>query len=63
MYNYKLQETTSNNIQEKILQTRKEIFELKFKQATEKSTKSHLIKHKKHLLAQLLTMQTELYKN
>lgn len=63
MCTYKLREVTSSNIQEKISQTRKEIFELKFKQATEKNIKPHLIKHKKHLLAQLLTMQTELYKS
>lgn len=63
MCNYKFQKITKNNIQEKILQTRKEIFELKFKQTTEKNIKPHLIKHKKHLLAQLLTMQTESYKN
>lgn len=53
---------TNNNIQEKISQTRKEIFELKFKQATKRNIKSHLIKQKRHLLAQLLTMQTESYK-
>lgn len=63
MCNYKLQEITNNNIQEKISQTRKEIFELKFKKTTEKNIKSHLTKHKKHLLAQLLTMQTELHTN
>nr|YP_009732086.1 50S ribosomal protein L29 [Gracilaria edulis]QHS70613.1 50S ribosomal protein L29 [Gracilaria edulis]UAD85641.1 ribosomal protein L29 [Gracilaria edulis] len=50
---------TKEEIKEKIIEIKKEILELKFKQATKQNIKSHLFKHKKHQLSQLLTIQTE----
>lgn len=47
-------------IHNKILEVKKEIFDLKFKQATKQTVKQHLFKHKKHLLAQLLTLESKL---
>nr|YP_010197022.1 ribosomal protein L29 [Crassiphycus corneus]UAD84826.1 ribosomal protein L29 [Crassiphycus corneus] len=48
---------TINEIEEKIIKLKKEIFELKLKQATRQNVKPHLFKHKKHELAQLLTIK------
>nr|YP_009510892.1 ribosomal protein L29 [Gracilaria gracilis]AXI96565.1 ribosomal protein L29 [Gracilaria gracilis] len=50
---------THNEIQEKIIKLKKEIFELKLKQATRQNIKPHLFKHKKHQLAQLLTIKQD----
>uniref|UniRef100_A0AAU7YRI7 Large ribosomal subunit protein uL29c n=1 Tax=Gracilaria hainanensis TaxID=2871843 RepID=A0AAU7YRI7_9FLOR len=50
---------TPNEIQEKIIEIKKEIFELKLKQATRQNIKPHLFKHKKHQLAQLLTIRQD----
>jgi len=44
-------------LEEKIIKTKKEIFELKFKQATRQPIKTHLFKTKKRLLSQLLTIE------
>ena len=63
MYKNELKGITNNEIEEKISQTRREIFDLQFKQSTQKNTKPHFIKDKKHLLAQLLTTQTKLSKH
>jgi len=43
----------------KILDLKKELLNLKLKQATRQNIKSHLFKHKKHQLAQLLTLETQ----
>nr|AYR06433.1 ribosomal protein L29 [Rhodogorgon sp.] len=45
---------------DKIIEVKKELFELKFKQATKQTVKSHSFKHKKHLLVQLLTLENKL---
>nr|YP_010198656.1 ribosomal protein L29 [Gracilaria pacifica]UAD87072.1 ribosomal protein L29 [Gracilaria pacifica] len=50
---------THNEIQEKVIELKKEIFELKLKQATRQNIKPHLFKHKKHQLAQLLTIKQD----
>lgn len=42
----------------KVIETRREIFNLRLKKATFQSFKPHLFKHAKHRLAQLLTVQT-----
>ncbi len=47
-----------SEIQEKIIQLKKEIILLKIKKITQQNIKPHLIKNKKHLLAQLLTIET-----
>jgi large subunit ribosomal protein L29 len=42
-----------------IIETRKEILNLRLKQATFESFKPHSFKHAKHKLAQLLTIQSQ----
>ena len=45
---------------DKIIEVKKALFELKFKQATQKSIKTHLLKKYKRMLAQLLTIERNL---
>lgn len=49
---------TSQEIKQKIIELKKELFQLEIKKATRQSFKSHIFKHKKHELAQLLTLET-----
>nr|QCI07470.1 ribosomal protein L29 [Leiomenia cribrosa] len=49
-------------IDEKIIEVKKEIFNLKLKKATRQSVKTHLFKQKKHQLAQLFTKKQQLSK-
>nr|UAD87858.1 ribosomal protein L29 [Gracilaria textorii] len=50
---------TNSEIRKKIIELKKEIFELKLKQTTRQTIKPHLFKHKKHQLAQLLTIKQD----
>nr|YP_009732348.1 50S ribosomal protein L29 [Gracilaria textorii]QHS71022.1 50S ribosomal protein L29 [Gracilaria textorii] len=50
---------TNSEIHKKIIELKKEIFELKLKQTTRQNIKPHLFKHKKHQLAQLLTIKQD----
>nr|YP_009244617.1 ribosomal protein L29 [Agarophyton chilense]AMK96859.1 ribosomal protein L29 [Agarophyton chilense]ASP44753.1 50S ribosomal protein L29 [Agarophyton chilense]UAD84415.1 ribosomal protein L29 [Agarophyton chilense] len=50
---------TDKEIKEKIVELKQEIFDLKLKKATRQNVKPHLFKHKKHQLAQLLTIKKE----
>nr|YP_063599.1 ribosomal protein L29 [Gracilaria tenuistipitata var. liui]Q6B8W1.1 RecName: Full=Large ribosomal subunit protein uL29c; AltName: Full=50S ribosomal protein L29, chloroplastic [Gracilaria tenuistipitata var. liui]AAT79674.1 50S ribosomal protein L29 [Gracilaria tenuistipitata var. liui] len=54
-----IQDFTDKEIEEKIIKLKKEIFDLKLKQATRQNVRSHLFKHKKHQLAQLLTIKKD----
>ncbi len=47
-------------IEAKIIDIKQEIFSLRLKKATKQLEKSHLFKYNKHILAQLLTVETEL---
>ena len=47
-------------LNDKILETQKTLFDLRFKQATKKSIKTHLFKKYKRMLAQLLTIEKNL---
>ena len=47
-------------LNDKILEVKKVLFDLKFKQATKKSIKTHLFKKYKRMLAQLLTIEKNL---
>lgn len=49
---------SNSEISEKILQTEKELFNLRFKKATRQTFKSHEIKYAKRQLAQLKTLLT-----
>ncbi len=44
---------------EAILQEKKHLFELRFKQATRQPVKPHEFRHAKHRLSQLLTVERE----
>ena len=55
-----IQDLGYDDINKEILSLKKEIFDLKFKQATRQPIKTHLFKHKKHKLAQLFTRQQQL---
>ena len=50
----------SIELKNKILETRKNIFDLKFQQATKKPVKTHLFKQNRKMLARLLTFETQL---
>jgi large subunit ribosomal protein L29 len=46
-----------NGLRDEILKTKKELFDLRFKKSTRQPFKSHEIKHLKHKLVQLLTIE------
>nr|BDA97632.1 ribosomal protein L29 [Cryptomonas tetrapyrenoidosa] len=46
-------------IMKEILDTKKYLFELRLKKATRQSFKSHLFKHYRHKIAQLLTAESQ----
>jgi len=53
-----IRELSKTEINDKIIEIRKEIFDLKLKQATKKTIKTHLFKVYKRNLAQLLTIKS-----
>lgn len=59
----KLKNLSHKEVIKEIMKVRQELFELQFQQSTQKNVKSHLLKKKRCLIAQLLTHQTQLYKN
>lgn len=54
-----IQTLSNNEIKEAILEIKKEIINLKVKQATKQKVKPHIFKHKKHKLAQLLMLEKQ----
>jgi len=54
-----IRELDDSQINLMIIDIRKEILNLRLKQATFESFKPHLFKHAKHKLAQLLTIQSQ----
>ncbi len=50
---------SDDQIAEQILETKRELFQLRFALATRQLEKPHEFKHKKHRLAQLLTVERE----
>lgn len=50
---------TDEQIAEQILEVKRELFQLRFALATRQLEKPHEFKHKKHRLAQLLTVERE----
>ena len=51
-----------SEVQENIIELKKEIMLLKIKKITQQNIKPHLLKNKKHKLAQLLTIETIKFK-
>ena len=52
-----IKDLTNENLRQEILKTKKELFDLRFKKATRQQFNPHEIKHAKHRLAQLLTVE------
>nr|YP_009397281.1 ribosomal protein L29 [Thuretia quercifolia]ARW66467.1 ribosomal protein L29 [Thuretia quercifolia] len=55
----KFKELKLSEIKEKIIELKKEIIFLKIKEKTKQKIKYHLMKEKKHQIAQLLTLETQ----
>ena len=58
-----LKELDNNQIEEEIIKSKKELFNLRLQRATRQSFKSHEFKHLKHKVAQLLTLETQREQN
>ena len=50
---------SDQELQEKITETKKQLFELRFQKATRQLESSHGFKHERHRLAQLMTVERE----
>ena len=48
---------TNSELEDEILNVKKELFKLRLRRGTKQSFKSHQIKHSKHRLSQLLMIQ------
>lgn len=58
-----LKELDKNKIEDEIINSKKELFNLRLQRATRQSFKSHNFKHLKHKVAQLLTLETQRKQN
>lgn len=54
-----IRDLSDQELNEQILETKKQLFELRFQKATRQLDKSHLFKHTRHRLAQLMTVERE----
>nr|YP_010338156.1 ribosomal protein L29 [Erythrolobus coxiae]UNJ17741.1 ribosomal protein L29 [Erythrolobus coxiae] len=54
-----MREMTSEDINEEIIKTKRELLELRVQKATRQSLKPHLFKSAKNKLAKLLTIESE----
>lgn len=54
-----VRELTDEQLAAEIVSTKKQLFDLRLKQATQQLETPHLFKHTRHRLAQLLTVETE----
>lgn len=52
---------TQGELEDEILNVKKELFKLRLRRGTKQSFKSHQIKHSKHRLAQLLMIKNKKY--
>lgn len=52
-------ELSDEALQAEILQVKRELFSLRFKQGTRQTVKPHEYRHAKHRLAQLMTVERE----
>ncbi|MBE9177488.1 50S ribosomal protein L29 [Oculatella sp. LEGE 06141] len=50
---------SDQEIEEQIIATKKQLFELRFQKATRQENKPHQFKHARHRLAQLMTLEGE----
>lgn len=54
-----IRELSDQELTEQILEAKKQLFDLRFQQATRRLEKPHLFKHTRHRLAQLMTVERE----
>ena len=54
-----LKELDDNKIQETIVESKKELFNLRLQKATRQSFKAHNFKHLKRQIAQLMTLRSQ----
>ncbi|NET49435.1 MAG: 50S ribosomal protein L29 [Merismopedia sp. SIO2A8] len=52
-------ELSDEELQEQIIATKKQLFDLRFQKATRQLETTHQFKHERHRLAQLLTVERE----
>ncbi|MEN9216794.1 MAG: 50S ribosomal protein L29 [Gloeomargarita sp. HHBFW_bins_162] len=52
-----IQDLSDTQLAEEILTVKKELFQLRFRQATRQPVKAHEFRHARHKLAQLLTLE------
>lgn len=57
-----IKKLSKKDCNEKVLEVQQSLFDLKFKQAVNKSIKPHVLRQHKKMLAQLLTINTK-FKN
>lgn len=54
-----VRDLTNQELEEQIVATKRQLFELRFQKGTRQLDKSHRFKHTRHRLAQLLTIERE----
>ncbi|MCM1985312.1 50S ribosomal protein L29 [Lyngbya confervoides] len=54
-----LRELSTEEIETEIQQLKRELFDLRFQQATRQTVNPHEFKHRRHKIAQLMTLQHE----
>jgi len=54
-----VRDLTAQELEEQIVATKRQLFELRFQKGTRQLEKSHQFKHARHRLAQLLTVERE----
>ena len=54
-----LKDFDNDTLTKEIIAAKKQLFELRLKKATRQSFKSHLFKHNKRKIAQLLTLESQ----
>lgn len=54
-----VRDLTDQELEERIVAAKRELFELRFQKGTRQLEKSHRFKHTRHRLAQLLTLERE----
>lgn len=54
-----VRELSDQELEEQIIETKKQLFELRFQKGTRRLEKPHQFKHFRHRLAQLMTLERE----
>jgi large subunit ribosomal protein L29 len=54
-----IRELSDQELSDRIVETKKQLFELRFQKATRQLDKPHQFKHMRHRLAQLMTLERE----